>query len=174
MHVVQVGLGDGPTPDSISPAANSLAILSRTPERRAKVVGLSKDRKQFLQSSGGKKKNTHCIVENDGSTLPGDQHNDIVTIMSSSSAEIESLYLEGTFRRLFWEELKAACSKGTRGMRSHPQMIRWALHLRMRSSSAYHAMKTAGFITLPSNTTLRDCHEILTSPKRVTPRVIFP
>ena len=41
-------------------------------------------------------------------------------------------------------------------MRWHPLMIKWALHLRMLSSAAYHATRTAGFIALPSERTLRD------------------
>ena len=41
-------------------------------------------------------------------------------------------------------------------MRWHPMMIRWALNLKMISSAGYHAMRTAGFILLPSERTLRD------------------
>ena len=35
-------------------------------------------------------------------------------------------------------------------------MIRWCLNLKMISSAAYHAMRSAGFVTLPSERTLRD------------------
>ena len=41
-------------------------------------------------------------------------------------------------------------------MHWHPLLIHGALNLRMRSYGAYHAMRTAGFITLPSERTLRD------------------
>ena len=41
-------------------------------------------------------------------------------------------------------------------MRWHPLIIRWCLNLKLMSTSAYHAMKTAGFIRLPSERTLRD------------------
>ena len=41
-------------------------------------------------------------------------------------------------------------------MRWHPMMIKWALHLRMLSSAAYHAVRSAGFMTMPSERTLRD------------------
>ena len=35
-------------------------------------------------------------------------------------------------------------------------MIKWALNLKLLSSSAYHALRTSGFIVLPSEGTLRD------------------
>ena len=35
-------------------------------------------------------------------------------------------------------------------------MIKWALHLRMLSSASYHAFRTAGFLHLPTERTLRD------------------
>ena len=35
-------------------------------------------------------------------------------------------------------------------------MIHWCLNLKLLSSAAYHAMRTAGFIKLPSERTLRD------------------
>ena len=35
-------------------------------------------------------------------------------------------------------------------------MIKWCLNLKLMSSAAYHAMRSSGFITLPSERTLRD------------------
>ena len=35
-------------------------------------------------------------------------------------------------------------------------MIKWCLNLKLISSAAYHAMRSSGFITLPSERTLRD------------------
>ena len=52
--------------------------------------------------------------------------------------------------------MKAAKVKGPKGFRWHPMMIRWCLNLKMVSSAAYHAIRSAGFVTLPSETTLRD------------------
>ena len=82
---------------------------------------------------------------------------DLITIMDEKSDEIARVYRAGSFRRLFWEQqLKAAKAKGISGMRWHPMMIRWALNLKMISSAGYHSMRTAGFIQLPSERTLRD------------------
>ncbi len=41
-------------------------------------------------------------------------------------------------------------------MRWHPMMIKWCLNLKHLSTTAYHALRTSGFIKLPSERTLRD------------------
>ena len=41
-------------------------------------------------------------------------------------------------------------------MRWHPLLIRWCLNLKLISSAAYHATRSAGFIKLPSERTLHD------------------
>ena len=46
--------------------------------------------------------------------------------------------------------------KDGRGMRWHPVMIKWALNLKMLSSAAYHAARTSGFMSLPSERLLRE------------------
>ena len=84
-------------------------------------------------------------------------HNDQVAIMEDKSQEINEKYPTGTFKNLFWEQqLKAAKDKGSKGFRWHPMMIRWCLNLKMVSSAAYHAMRSEGFVTLPSERTLQD------------------
>ena len=77
--------------------------------------------------------------------------------MKEKTPEIVEAYPEGSFKRLFWEEqLRAASKKDMRQVRWHPLIIRWCLNLKLLSSSAYHAVRTAGFISLPSERTLRD------------------
>ena len=77
--------------------------------------------------------------------------------MGSSDSEVKRAFPEGSFRRLFWEhQLKASSVKDSRQMRWHPCMIRWCLNLKLLSSSAYHSLRTSGFIKLPSERTLRD------------------
>ena len=41
-------------------------------------------------------------------------------------------------------------------MRWHPSLIKWCLHLKFKSSGAYHALRSTGVLTLPSERTLRD------------------
>ena len=41
-------------------------------------------------------------------------------------------------------------------MRWHPTMIRMCLNIKLLSTSTYHALRTSGFMKLPSERTLRD------------------
>lgn len=67
------------------------------------------------------------------------------------------LIQKGAFTVFFWEEqFRAATCNDPRAVRWHPLMIRWCLNLKLLSSSAYHAMRSAGFIKLPTERTLRD------------------
>ena len=76
--------------------------------------------------------------------------------MISSNDSVKKAYPEGSFSRLFWEELKAASVKDARLIRWHPVMVKWCLNLKLLSTSAYHAMRRSGFIKLPTERTLRD------------------
>ena len=91
---------------------------------------------------------------------------DLLAIMRNSNSMIQEQFPEGTFRRLFWDQqFKAANTKDSRQMRWHPCMIRWCLNLKLLSSSAYHSLRTSGFLTLPSERTLRDyTHFIKSEP----------
>jgi hypothetical protein len=81
----------------------------------------------------------------------------MITIMEEHTSKVKAAYPEGSFTSLFWDEqLKASSLADLRQMRWHPCMIRWCLNLKLLSSSTYHAMRTSGFVTLPSERTLRD------------------
>jgi len=68
---------------------------------------------------------------------------------------IEKQFPEGTFRWLFWQEqMKAARKTDAKLMRWHPMMIKWCLNLKLLSSSAYHYLRSSGFVKLPSECTL--------------------
>jgi len=57
--------------------------------------------------------------------------------------------------KIFWEEQKKAHSVNkASGMKWHPFMIRWALHIKSTSSAAYSALRETGLIKLPSERTL--------------------
>ena len=77
--------------------------------------------------------------------------------MNKNSGYVDKVYPEGTFQNLFWkEQVEASALKDQRQMRWHPLIIRWCLNLKLMSSALYHATRTAGFIKLPSEGTLRD------------------
>ena len=64
---------------------------------------------------------------------------------------------EESFKRLFWEEqLQAMNAKDPEQVRWHPALIKWYLHLKFKSLGVYHALRSTGVLTLPSERTLRD------------------
>ena len=84
-------------------------------------------------------------------------HSDLLKVMDDGSDEIQKAYPEGSFARPFWEEqLKAAKVSEPHQVRWHPVIIKWCLNLKLMSSSSYHALRTSGFIKLPSERSLRD------------------
>ena len=97
------------------------------------------------------------LTEEHGESVDNELHSDLLGIMRNTDDQIRKAYPDGSFSRLFWEEqLKAAASKRPCQVRWHPVMIKWCLNLKLLSSSAYHALRTSGFIKLPSERTLRD------------------
>lgn len=52
--------------------------------------------------------------------------------------------------------MQALSCKDSRQIRWHPLMIKWCLNVKLRSTSAYAAMRNSGFLKLPSERTLRD------------------
>lgn len=77
--------------------------------------------------------------------------------MNQNNDKISKLFPDGSFARLFWDEqLKAASSVKATQIRWHPLMIKWCLNLKLLSGTAYHTLRSSGFIKLPSERTLRD------------------
>ena len=103
------------------------------------------------------KKRIEELTAAQGVVLDETSQNDLVNIMKHNHANIHQQFPEGTFQRIFWDQqLQAAKVGNLRQIRWHPCMIKWCLNLRLISSAAYHAMRSSGFITLPSERTLRD------------------
>ena len=91
------------------------------------------------------------------STVDKELHSYLHGVMESSNPNITANFPEGRFQRLFWDQqIKAARVSNARAMKWHPMMIRWCLNLKLLSSSCYHSLRTAGFVKLPSERTLRD------------------
>lgn len=67
--------------------------------------------------------------------------------MHANEQKIKDAYPDGSF---------AASASGPRQVRWHPVIIKWCLNLKLLSSSSYHALRSSGFIKLPSERTLTD------------------
>lgn len=127
------------------------------PQKQQKVYSL----KARAQEADKEVKRLQHIIEKsaeaNGTAVDPSFHKDLVTIMEEKTPEVKKQYPIGSFQSLFWEQqLKTAKAKGPGGCRCHPRMIRWCLNPKIISSAAYHAMHSAGFVTLPSERTLRD------------------
>ena len=67
--------------------------------------------------------------------------------MNGKTNEIQNFYPEGSFGTLLWEEqLRATEANDPWQVCWHPLIFRWSLNLKLLSSPAYHATRTAGFI----------------------------
>ena len=96
-------------------------------------------------------------TQRDGVSLSSDVHNTLFGVMKENAPKIEKAFPEGSFRQLFWrQQFEAASKTDARQMRWHPMMIKWCLYLKLRSSSTYHALRSSGCLTLPTERTLRD------------------
>ena len=98
------------------------------------------------------------LIEKRSAPVEKDLDDHLTEITTAKYGEIEQLFEEGTFGRVFWSTQKRALSvKNLCGMRWDPVMIRWCLYLRhLAGSSAYEMLREGGAIKLPSQRTLRD------------------
>ena len=93
----------------------------------------------------------------DGQALNEKCSKDIAKLIEETTPEINEQTKPGSFKRLFWEEqLKYNSCKSPHAMRWHPMIIRWALSLKQKSTTAYRTLRESKVIALPSETTLYD------------------
>ena len=92
-------------------------------------------------------------IEKVGESVDSEMHKELCSIVSDNDVSIQNSFAPGSFG---WDQQKMAVSTSASGMRWHPLMIKWCLHLRHFSSSGYEALRKSGCISLPSQRTLRD------------------
>ena len=128
-----------------------------TPKKKAKLDKMKKCVHEAESEVRKLQQKIEQLTREQGESIDSDLHGDLLGIMKDKTKDINQAYPEGSFARLFWEEqLRAATAKDPCQVRWHPLIIRWCLNLKLLSSSAYHATRTADFIKLPSERTLRD------------------
>jgi hypothetical protein len=74
--------------------------------------------------------------------------------MTVLSSQVSERFAEGSFNRLIWSQQVNNVQKYPKQRHWHPMIIRWCLHLKMLSNSAYEALRDV--LTLPCGRTLRD------------------
>ena len=96
------------------------------------------------------------LIDTEGHVLDPEINDDLSSILSNKENFGNELP-DGSFRRLLWvQQLQALSCNNPRQIRWHPVMIKWCLNIKLRSSSAYRALRDSGFMKLPSERTLRD------------------
>ena len=144
-----------------------------TPEKKMKVDDLKKRVHAAEASVKRLKEKIRKLTEDHGDTIDSELHSDLLGIMHTNDEQIKKTYPEGSFSRLFWEEqLSAASAKNPCQVRWHPVMIKWCLNLKLLSGSAYHALRTSGFMKLPSERTLRDYVHYFSNKPGFQPEVL--
>lgn len=125
-----------------------------TPEKVAKIDDLRKRARNAEQTVVKLREKIRTLTQEQGEVLDESFNSDLLHIMQENSDDVKRTYPKGSFARLFWDEqIKAATASNPRGIRWHPVTIKW---LKLMSSSSYHALRTSGFVKLPSERTLRD------------------
>ena len=96
-----------------------------------------------------------AAIERASHTVDDETHSDLVKIVEQQSSVVSKQFPSDSFAHIFWQQqLKAATSPNSRGMRWHPLMIKWALYLQYQSAGAYETIRS--YVALPSQRTLRD------------------
>ena len=127
-----------------------------TPEKVAKMEKMRCNIKIAASEIRRLRKKVRSLIDK-SDPIDDEFHQDLRSIVTENTDKIHQTFPEGTFRRVFWDQqLANASKKNSRQYRWHPLMIKWALNIKLMSSAAYHAIRSSGFITLPSERTLRD------------------
>ena len=64
-----------------------------------------------------------------GEVMSQDTHESLVSIMAENESSIYKNFPPNSFGRIFWDQQKKAAALSN-GMRWHPLMIKWCIHLR--------------------------------------------
>ena len=143
-----------------------------TPDKVTKIDSL---RKRVRKAQIELKKLTEKVDKliDQGKEIDQQVHSDLIEVMNNHSGEVYKQFPEGSFARVFWDQqLSNAKVKSPRQYRWHPLVVKWCLNMRLMSGCTYHAMRTAGFVTLPSERTLRDYTNYIKAAPGLQPEVI--
>ena len=159
-------------PLSISPSKYTNNRFLSSPQKEKKIRSLQSKIVQADKELARLKAKVHKSTNLNGVLVDDHLHEDLRSIMDEHNDSIEQNFPEGSFQRLFWkEQLKAAKVKTPSQMRWHPMMVKWCLNLKLLSSSAYHSLRSSGFVKLPSERTLRDYTNYFQSKPGFQPEV---
>ncbi|XP_052130258.1 uncharacterized protein LOC113209909 [Frankliniella occidentalis] len=140
-----------------------------TPERKARMERLCKTIKNVKRQNQRLREKLSKLIDEEGVEVDEEMDQYLVDIASDPETidriekgvpgGIENREESVDFLKIFFEQqLKARKLQHKSGMRWHPLLIRFALHVRETSASAYRELR--GFLELPSERTLFDYSHI--------------
>lgn len=128
-----------------------------TPEKKKKFLNMKTRMRTAEQQIVRLKEKIEKITSKNGVEIDAPLHSDLLAIMKEKTHDVHATYPEGSFSRLFWDEqLRANSVSNLCQMRWHPLIVKWCLNLKILSGGAYYALRSSGFVKLPSERTLRD------------------
>ena len=127
-----------------------------SPDKRARMHKVVHNRRLLQLKLSRLRSKLSDLVEDHGVVLDTNTSSDLYQIMMEEDQQVQKSNSEDTFKSIFWQQQKDSLSRGKKGMRWHPLMIKWCLYLRHQSSKAYELLRESGCISLPSQRTLRD------------------
>lgn len=125
-----------------------------TPQRKIKLTKLKSRLRATEKKTDYLKEKIKESMSKKAVQVDDELHDGLNQIMDEHAKEINDKYAEGSFHRLFWNEQKRNMSKFPTQRRWHPMLIRWCIHLKMISSTAYDAVRNV--LSLPCGRTLQD------------------
>lgn len=100
-----------------------------TPEKKSKTNKTRRRTQDAEQEVKRLRKKVEKLTQKHGEKIDTDLHEELLSIMNEKTHEVQGVYPEGSFGRLFWEEqLRATKAKDPRQVHWHPLIIRWCLN----------------------------------------------
>ena len=128
-----------------------------TPEKITRLANLHSKFVQEKRKLEDLKQKVNNLTVLSGVEVDDQLSSDLSGIMDEMTEEVDKNYGEDSFGRVFWhQQLEARKLNDPRQIRWHPAIIKWCLNLKLLSSSSYHALRSSGVLSLPSERTLRD------------------
>ena len=128
-----------------------------SPEKKLRLATMYKELRTARRQVGRLKARLSEATEAVGEVVSPDTHKSLKSIMAENESSVHENFPPDSFGRIIWEEQKkAAAMSSSTGMRWHPLIIKWCIHLRHLSSGCYEALRKSGCLSLPLQRTLRD------------------
>ena len=112
-----------------------------TPEKQERLSKLHDATRVARRHAKRLEERLKKAIDDFGEEVDGKLHDDLCSIMLQNDSIIRERFPPESFCRLFWEQQKKAVqAKSASGVRWHPLIIKWCLHLHHLSGSGYDAL----------------------------------